>query len=79
MKCLYYIGVKFLEKQGTKDKKSILWILAIIGLSFINYLWPALLIFAIYESFKKLVSKSQFIEKVPSKPIAQNKETKISI
>ncbi|QEE17653.2 hypothetical protein DSAG12_03490 [Promethearchaeum syntrophicum] len=68
-----------MEKQDKKDKKSILWLLAIIGLSFIQYLWPALLVFAIFGSIKKLVSKSQFIEKVPSKPIAQNKETKISI
>ncbi|MHA1648006.1 MAG: hypothetical protein ACTSVL_10570 [Promethearchaeota archaeon] len=68
-----------MEKQGTNDKKSILWILAIIGLSFINYLWPIIVIFALYESVKKLTSKSQFVENVPSKPIAQNKETKISI
>ena len=68
-----------MEKKGKKDKKSILWLLAIIGLSFIQYLWPALLLYAIYESFKKLVSKSQFIEKVPRKQIAQNEEPKISI
>ena len=68
-----------MKKQDKKDKKSILWLLAIIGLSFIQYLWPVLLLYAIYESFKKLVSKSQFIEKVPSKTIAQNKEPKISI
>jgi len=68
-----------LEKQEKNDKKSILWIFAIIGLSFINYLWPIIVIFALYESIKKLISKSQFVEKVPSKSIAQNKETKISI
>ena len=68
-----------MEKQEKNDKKSILWILAIIGLSFINYLWPIIVIFALYESVKKLTSKSQFVEQVPSKPIAQNKETKISI
>ncbi len=68
-----------MEEQNTNDKKSILWILAIIGLSFINYLWPIIVIFALYESVKKLTSKSQFVENVPSKPIAQNKETKISI
>jgi len=68
-----------LEKQEKNGKKSILWILAIIGLSFINYLWPLIAIFACYEFIKKLISKSQFVEKVPSKPIAKNKETKISI
>ena len=68
-----------MEEQNTNDKKSILWILAIIGLSFINYLWPIIVIFALYESVKKLTSKSQFVEDVPSKPISQNKETKISI
>jgi len=68
-----------LEEQNTNDKKSILWILAIIGLSFINYLWPIIVIFALYESVKKLTSKSQFVEDVPSKPISQNKEIKISI
>jgi len=67
-----------LEKQEKNDKKSILWILAIIGLSFINYLWPIIVIVGLYEFIKKLISKSQF-ENVPSKPIAQNKETKISI
>ena len=66
-----------MEKQGKKDKKSILWIFAIIALSFINYLWPALLVFAIYESFKKLVSKSQFIEKGPSKQFAQSNKNEI--
>ena len=68
-----------MEKQEKNDKKSILWILAIIGLSFINYLWPIIVIFALYESVKKLTSKSQFVEDVPSKPISQNIETKISI
>ena len=68
-----------MEEQNTNDKKSILWILAIIGLSFINYLWPIIVIFALYESVKKLTSKSQFVEDVPSKPISQNKEIKISI
>ena len=63
-----------MEEQDTNNKKSILWILAIIGLSFINYLWPALLLYAIYETIKKLVSKSQFVEKVPSKPVAQTNE-----
>jgi len=63
-----------LEEQDTNNKKSILWILAIIVLSFINYLWPALLLYAIYESIKKLISKSQFVEKFPSKPVAQTNE-----
>jgi hypothetical protein len=66
-----------LEKQEKNDKKSVLWILPLIALSFINYLWPIVVIFAIYESIKKLISKSQFVENVPSKPIAKNKETKI--
>ena len=68
-----------MEKQEKNDKKSVLWILPLIALSFINYLWPIVVIFALYESIKKLISKSQFVENVPSKPIAQNKETKISI
>ena len=69
-----------MEKQDTNNnkKKSWLWILAIIGLSFINYLWPALVIFAIYEGIKKIITKSQFIENVPSKPIAQMNENQIS-
>lgn len=68
-----------MEKQDTNNnkKKSLLWILAIIGLSFINYLWPALVIFAIYEGIKKIITKSQFIENVPSKPIAQMNENQI--
>ncbi len=68
-----------MEKQDTSNnkKKSLLWILAIIGLSFINYLWPALVIFAIYEGIKKIITKSQFIENVPSKPIAQMNENQI--
>ena len=68
-----------MEKQEKNDKKSILWILPLIALSFMNYLWPIVVIFALYESIKKLITKSQFVEKTPSKPIAKNKETKISI
>ncbi|MHA1473978.1 MAG: hypothetical protein ACTSPA_04440 [Promethearchaeota archaeon] len=59
-----------MEKQEKNDKKSVLWILAIIALSFINYLWPIIVIFALYQSIKKLITKPQFIEDVPSKPIA---------
>ena len=68
-----------MEKQDTNynNKKSLLWILAIIGLSFINYLWPALVIFAIYEGIKKIITKSQFIENVPNKSIAQMNENQI--
>ncbi len=66
-----------MEIKDKNKKKSILWILAIIGLSFINYLWPALLLYAIYESIKKLISKSQFVEKVPSKPVVQTNENKL--
>ncbi|MHA1720921.1 MAG: hypothetical protein ACTSWX_05980 [Promethearchaeota archaeon] len=61
----------------SEKKKSLLWILAIIGLSFINYLWPAIVIFALYELIKKIISKSQFIDNVPSKPVAQINENKI--
>ena len=42
-----------------------------------NYLWPALVIFAIYEGIKKIITKSQFIENVPNKPIAQMNENQI--
>ena len=62
-----------MEKQdtnNTNNKKSVLWILAIIGLSFINYLWPVIVIFALYEFIKKLITKSQFFENVSSKPVA---------
>ena len=70
-----------MEKQDTNNqnsKKSILMtMIAIIALGFIQYLWPALLLYAIYESIKKLVSKSQFIENVPSKSVAKINENKI--
>ncbi len=66
-----------MEEQEKNKKKSILWVLAIIGLSFINYLWPIIVIFALYESIKKFITKSQFIEKVPRNPIAKINENKI--
>ena len=59
-----------MEEQHKNDKKSILWILPIIALSFINYLWPLVVIFALYESIKKIITKSHFIENVPNKPVA---------
>ena len=70
-----------MEKQDTNNKNSkksiLLTIVAIIGLSFIQYLWPALVIYAIYEGIKKIITKSQFIENVPSKPIAQMNKNQI--